>query len=66
MLAQSVAGSTSLNCKCLGLLTISFKDGLIPLPFFTLIKPADCKTFNPRPSVVGSLGIAIVAPSGRS
>ena len=62
----AVAGSTSLNLKLCGLEVMSFNDGLMPLSFLTLIKPADCKRLSPRPRVVGSFGIAIVAPSGKS
>ena len=50
----------------LGLLVISATEDFTVPPSFNVIKPACCNNNKARPPLVGSLGIATVAPFGTS
>ena len=62
----SVAASISLNLRPFAFSVISEGVASRPAEAESLIKPADCKRRSALPSLVGSLGIAIVAPFFRS
>ena len=62
----SVAASISLNLRPLAFSVISAGVASKPDLSESLIKPADCKRRSALPSLVGSLGIAIVAPFFKS
>ncbi|MNF97885.1 hypothetical protein D3C84_807280 [compost metagenome] len=58
--------SSSLICNFLGLSIISVVVANMPEPGRSLMTPADASTRSARPSLLGSLGTPMMAPSGKA
>ena len=61
-----MAASTSTNSRFRGLAVMSFSSGMYPAAGSTSRTPADSRILKHRPSLVGSLGTAILSPSFNS
>ena len=60
----SMAASASVIWRFLGLSTMSLAVAMTPTPSFSFSRPAFSRMARARPPLVGSLGMAILAPSG--